>query len=56
VSTRHLVAYLLILILLVGMALVFWRVVYMSDRNVQRRLRRQRRAQRRPAEAEETPE
>jgi len=43
-STRHLIAWLLIVLLLAGGAAMIWRAVYNSERNVRRRARRQRRA------------
>lgn len=42
-TTRHLIGYLLLLLLLAGIAVAVWRVIYNSEHNVRRRERRARR-------------
>ena len=43
-SDRHLIAYVLIILLLGGIAVAVWWAIHNSDRNVRRRARRERRA------------
>ena len=41
-TTRHLIAYALIVLLLAGAAVAIWRTIYNSEHNVRRRERRAR--------------
>ena len=43
-SSRHLIAYLLLILLLGGIAAMIWWASYNSERNVRRRARSERRA------------
>jgi hypothetical protein len=52
VTTRHLIAYLLMLVLIAGTAFVLWIAVYNSERNVSRRRWRERRARSKAEDAE----
>jgi hypothetical protein len=55
-TTRHLIAYLLILLLAVGIGWAVWSATYNSKRRVRRRQRRERQARHRARELEERPE
>ena len=55
-TTRHIIGYLLLLLLLAAIAFGVWRAVYNSERNVRRRERRARRERHKADAGPETAE
>lgn len=53
-TTRQIIGYLLLLLLLAAVAVAFWRAIYNSERNVHRRDRRARRERHRVQAGQET--
>jgi hypothetical protein len=54
-TTRHIIGYLLLLLLVAAIGVAFWRTVYKSERNVRHRERRARRKLHRTQLTEEAP-
>lgn len=52
-TTRHIIGYLLLLLLLATVGVALWRTVYKSERNIRRRERRARRERHRAQVAQE---
>jgi hypothetical protein len=55
-TTRHLIAYCLIVVLVAGLGWALWAAIYRSKRSVRHRRRRERQARRDINEPEERPE
>jgi hypothetical protein len=55
-TTRHLIAYLLILLLVAGIGWALWKATYHSKRRERHRQRRERQARHRARDMEEHPE
>jgi hypothetical protein len=55
-TTRHLIAYVLILLLVAGLGWALWHATYRSKRSVRHRRRRERQARRQAHDLEQRPE
>ena len=55
-TTRHVIGYLLLLLLIAGVAFGIWRAIYNSEQNVRRRERRARREKYKQAAARDAPD